>query len=146
VAAGEVFGYLGPNGAGKTTTIRLLLAMIRIGRLVAPTAAKAISNSADIRQVLGRLGAQPGSAAYLGVIYLVGAALTCFAAESQITATRAEEADGHADHLLARPVSRWRWLAGRLAVTAALIIAASLTAGLAGWAGVTGQHTGLGFT
>jgi ABC-2 type transport system permease protein len=65
---------------------------------------------------------------------------------SQITATRAEEADGHADHLLARPVSRWRWLAGRLAVTAALIIAASLTAGLAGWAGVTGQHTGLGFT
>ena len=116
-----------------------------IGGLAAPAAAKAISNSATIRQVIGRLGAQPGSAAYLGIIYLIGAALTCFAAASQITATRGEEAGGYADHLLARPVSRWRWLAGRLAVAAALIIAASLAAGLAGWAGVAGQHTGLGF-
>ena len=116
-----------------------------IGGLVAPAAAKAISNSADIRHVLGRLGAQPGSAAYLGVIYLIGAALTCFAAASQITATQAEEADGHAGQLLARPVSRWRWLAGRLAVAAALIIAASLAAGLAGWAGLAGLHTSLGF-
>ncbi len=115
-----------------------------IGGLVAPAAAKAISNSADIQQVLGRLGAQPGSAAYLGIIYLIGAALTCFAAASQITATRGEEAGGYADHLLARPVSRWRWLAGRLAVAAALVIAASLAAGLAGWAGVAGQHTSLG--
>jgi polyether ionophore transport system permease protein len=95
--------------------------------------------------VLGRLGDQPGSAAYLGVIYLIGAALTCVAAASQITATQAEEADGHAGQLLARPVSRWRWLAGRLAVAAALIIAASLAAGLAGWAGLAGQHTSLGF-
>ena len=115
-----------------------------IGGLVAPAAAKAISNSADIRHVLGRLGAQPGSAAYLGVIYLIGAALTCFAAASQITATQAEEADGHAGQLLARPVSRWRWLAGRLAVAAALIIAASLAAG---WrAGRPRRlHTSLGF-
>ncbi len=117
-----------------------------IGGLVAPSAAKAISNSADIRQVLGRLGAQPGSAAYLGIIYLIGAALTCFAAASQITATRGEEADGHADHLLARPISRWRWLAGRLAIAATLIVIASLAAGLAGWAGLAGQHTALSFT
>jgi len=117
-----------------------------IGGLVAPAAAKAISNSADIRQVLARLGAQPGSAAYLGIIYLIGAALTCFAAASQITATRTEEADGHADHLLARPVSRWRWLAGQIAVAATLIIIASLAAGLAGWAALAGQHTALGFT
>lgn len=117
-----------------------------IGGLVAPAAAKAISNSADIRQVLGRLGAQPGSAAYLGIIYLIGAALTCFAGASQIAATQAEEADGYAGHLLARPVSRWRWLAARLAVAAALIIAASLAAGLSCLAGVAGQHTSLGFT
>jgi ABC-2 type transport system permease protein len=115
-----------------------------IGGLVAPAAAKAISNSADIRQVLARLGAQPGSAAYLGIIYLIGAALTCFAAASQIAATQEEEAAGHVGHLLARPVSRWRWLAGRLAAATALIIAASLAAGLAGWAGLAGQHTSLG--
>lgn len=116
-----------------------------IGGLVAPAAAKAISSSADIRQVIARLGAQPGSAGYLGIIYLIGAALTCFAAASQIAATQAEEAGGHADHLLARPISRRRWLAARLAVAAALIIAASLASGLAGWAGLAGQHAGLGF-
>ena len=103
-----------------------------IGGLVAPSAAKAISDSAAIRQVIARLGAQPGSAAYLGIIYLIGAVLTCFAAASQITTTRSEEADGYADHLLARPVSRRRWLAGRLAIAAALVVIASLAAGLAG--------------
>ena len=117
-----------------------------IGGLVAPSAAKAISDSAAIRQVIARLGAQPGSAAYLGIIYLIGAVLTCFAAASQITTTRSEEADGYADHLLARPVSRWRWLAGRLAIAAALVVIASLAAGLAGWVGLAGQHTGLSFT
>ncbi len=116
-----------------------------VGGLVAPAAAKAISSSADIRHVIGRLGAQPGSAAYLGIIYLIGATLTCFAAASQISATHSEEADGHAGHLLARPVRRRHWLAGRLAVAAALIVTASLAAGLAGWAGLASQHTGLGF-
>jgi len=102
------------------------------GGLVAPAAARAISNSAGIRHVLGRLGAQPGSAAYLGIIYLIGTALTCLAAASQIAAIQTEEADGHAGQLLARPVSRCHWLAGRLAIAATLIIAASLAAGLVG--------------
>lgn len=116
-----------------------------IGGLVAPSAARAISNSHAIQQTFGRLGVQPGSAAYLGIIYLIGAAFTCFAAASQVSATRGEEAGGHTDHLLARPVSRWRWMTGRLGVSAGLIITASIAAGLAGWAGIAGQHTGLGF-
>jgi polyether ionophore transport system permease protein len=98
------------------------------------------------RGAAGPAGGGDRGAEYLGIIYLIGAALTCFAAASQITATRTEEADGHADHLLARPVSRWRWLAGQIAVAATLIIIASLAAGLAGWAALAGQHTALGFT
>ncbi len=116
-----------------------------VGGLVAPSAAKAIGNSHAIQQTFGRLGVQPGSAAYLGIIYLIGAAFTCFSAASQVSATRSEEADGHADHLLARPVSRWRWMTGRLGVSAGLIIIASIAAGLAGWAGIAGQHAGLSF-
>jgi polyether ionophore transport system permease protein len=116
-----------------------------VGGLVAPSAAKAISNSPAILQTIGRLGARPGSAAYLGIIYLAGAALTCFAAAGQIAATRGEEAEGYIDHLLARPVSRWRWMTGRLAVSAGLVIIVSLAAGLAGWAGIADQHTGLSF-
>ena len=116
-----------------------------IGGLVAPSAARAISSSSAIERTIGRLGVQPGSAAYLGIIYLIGSALICFAAAGQVSATRAEEAGGYADHLLAREVSRWRWMTSRLAASTALIIIAGLAAGLSGWAGIAGQHTGLGF-
>jgi ABC-2 type transport system permease protein len=116
-----------------------------IGGLVAPSAARAISSSSAIERTIGRLGVQPGSAAYLGVIYLIGSALICFAAAGQVSATRAEEAGGYADHLLARQVSRWHWMTSRLAASTALIIIAGLAAGLSGWAGIAGQHTGLSF-
>ena len=116
-----------------------------IGGLVAPSAAHAISSSSAIERTIGRLGVQPGSAAYLGIIYLIGSALICFAAAGQVSATRAEEAGGYADHLLARQVSRWHWMTSRLAASTALIIIAGPAAGLSGWAGIAGQHTGLGF-
>ena len=116
-----------------------------IGGLVAPSAAPAISSSSAIERTIGRLGVQPGSAAYLGIIYLIGSALICFAAAGQVSATRAEEAGGYADHLLARQVSRWHWMTSRLAASTALIIIAGLAAGLSGWASIAGQHTGLGF-
>ena len=110
-----------------------------IGGLVAPSAARAISSSPAIERTIGHLGVRPGSAAYLGIIYLIGSALICFAAAGQVSATRAEEAGGYADHLLARQVSRWHWMTSRLAASTALIIIAGLAAGLSGWAGVAGQ-------
>ncbi len=116
-----------------------------IGGLVAPSAARAISSSPAIERTIGHLGIQPGSAAYLGIIYLIGSALICFAAAGQVSATRAEEAGGYADHLLARQVSRWHWMTSRLATSTALIIIAGLAAGLSGWAGIARQHTGLSF-
>ena len=115
-----------------------------VGGLVAPSTATAIGDSTAIEQTFGRLGAT-GSAAYLAIIYLIGAALVSLAAAGQITAMRTEEASGYLDHLLARPLARWRWLAGRLAAAAALIIIASTAAGLAGWLGIATQQTDLGF-
>jgi hypothetical protein len=52
-----------------------------------------------------------GSATYLGIIFLVAAALVCVAAAGQIAATRDEEAGGHVDHLVTRRVGRLHWLA-----------------------------------
>ena len=92
-----------------------------VGGLAAPSAATAIGDSAAIQQTIGRLGAHTGSAAYLGIIYLIGAALVSLAAAGQITAIRTEEADGYLDRLLARPLARWRWLTGRLVAAAGLI-------------------------
>ena len=115
------------------------------GGLVAKSAANAISGSVAIKQVIGRLGGHTGSATYLGIVFLVAAALVCVAAAGQIAATRDEEAEGHIDHLVARRVGRLRWLAGRVLAGVALIIAASLAAGVAGWAGEAADHTGLSF-
>jgi ABC-2 type transport system permease protein len=116
-----------------------------IGGLVAQSASQATGGSAAVERVLSRLGAHRGGAAdYLAIFFLVSAALIAFAAASQLAATREEEASGHADHLLARSVGRGRWLSDRIAVTATLVVAAGVAAGLAAWAGAATQHSNLG--
>jgi ABC-2 type transport system permease protein len=116
-----------------------------IGGLTAKSAAKAMSGSAVVERVVTQLGGHRGSASFLGIIFLIAAALVCLAAAGQSAATRMEEADGLAEHLLTRSVPRWRWLAGRLAASTGLVVAAGLAAGLASWLGSASQHTGIGF-
>ncbi len=112
--------------------------------LVAQSASTAISGSKTIEQAIARLGGYHGGAAsYLGLAFLIAAALVAFAAAAQISATRSEEADGYLDHLLVRPVARDTWLAGRLAFGAVLVVVASFTAGVAAWIGAATQHSNL---
>jgi ABC-2 type transport system permease protein len=93
-----------------------------------------VSSSAE--RVISRLGASGGSAsAYLGFTFLMIAWLLAFTAAGQVTAARAEEAEGRLDQLLARPVSRVSWLAGRLALAVAILVANGLLAGLFAWLG-----------
>ncbi len=114
--------------------------------LVAQSAASAISGSATIEKAINRLGGhRGGAAAYLGFAFVIAATLVAFAAAGQVAAARAEEADGYLDHLLVRPVARGRWLAGRLAVGAAILVIAGVAAGVGGWVGAASQHTGIGF-
>ncbi len=115
-----------------------------MGGVTAKSAAKAMSGSAAVERAVARLGGHAGSAAYLGIIFLITAALLSLAAAGQVAAIRVEEADGRAEHLLVRVVPRWRWLAGRLAVSVGLLLAAGIAAGLAGWLGSASQHTGIG--
>jgi ABC-2 type transport system permease protein len=113
--------------------------------LVAQSAASAVSGSTTIERLMGRLGGrQAGAASYLGLTFLVAASLIAFAAAGQIAAARNEEAGGCLDNLLARPVSRARWLAGRMGVGAGIVTAAGVVAGLGAWAGAASQHTGVG--
>ena len=112
--------------------------------MIAHSAGATLSGS-SVRQVLDRLGASGGGAdAYLGVAFLMIEALIAFAAAGQIGAARAEESEGRLDHLLVQPVSRPRWLAGRLAVALALVVASGVVAGISTWLGTTTQHTGVG--
>ena len=117
-----------------------LALMAAIFGITARSAAQGNVAVEDIERTVGRLGAHPASAtaAWIGYEFLYLAALLAFAAAGQIAAMRSEEADGHLDHLLARPLDRRAWLAGRLGFGAAFIVAAALATGLAAWAGVAG--------
>jgi len=82
----------------------------------------------------------------LGVCFLILAVLVACTAAGQLTAARAEESAGRLEHLLARPVSRGRWLAGRLLVAIVVLLASGVLAGVCGWAGAASQHAGVSFT
>ena len=123
-----------------------LAAAAAIFGITARSAAQGNVAVEDIERTVGRLGAQPVSAtaAWIGYEFLYLGALLTFAAAGQIAAMRSEEADGHLDHLLARPLDRRAWLAGRLGFGAAFVLAAALATGLTAWAGIGSGSGGLG--
>jgi ABC-2 type transport system permease protein len=96
--------------------------------------------------VITKLGGTAGGTAYLGIAFLIITLVIALAAAGQVAATRDEEAEGYLDNLLARPVSRLRWLAGRLAVSMTVIAATGITAGLFTWIGAAPAGAGLGLT
>jgi ABC-2 type transport system permease protein len=113
--------------------------------LIARSAGATISGS-SVGSVLARLGAPgDGARAVLGVCFLVLAVLLACMAAGQVTAARAEESGGQLDHLLARPVSRSRWLSGRLLVAVAALLAGGVAAGIFAWLGAASQHAGVSF-
>ena len=114
--------------------------------LVAKSAGSTISGSA-VKEVFSKLGAPgTGADAVLGVCFLVLAVLVALVAAGQVTAARAEESGGRLDHVLARPVSRPSWLAGRLAVASLVLLVSGVGAGFFAWLGAASQHSGVGLT
>jgi ABC-2 type transport system permease protein len=114
--------------------------------LVAQAAGSGLRGSPGIERAIERLGAtRAGAASYVGFVFLFAAGLVAIAVAGQIAAARNEEASGHLENLLVRPVARWRWLGFRLALGAGLVVAASAVAGLAAWVGASSQDTGIGF-
>ena len=96
----------------------------------------------SLRETFAKFGATgAGVGAYLGVTFLMVSVLLAFAAAGQIGAARAEESDGRLDHLLVRPLSRARWLSGRLCLALVLVVSGGLVAGGCTWLGAS--HTAL---
>jgi len=113
--------------------------------LVAQAAGSALKGSPTLDRIMERLGGTAaGAISYLGFVFVVAAGLVAIAVAGQVAATRNEEASGHLDNLLVRPVSRWRWLSVRLAVGLGLCLLAGLFSGFAAWVGAATQHAGLG--
>ena len=113
---------------------------------IAQSAAKAIAGSNSFEEALGRLGAHGSLVeAYLGLTFLMLALMIALVAAGQITAIRAEEAEGRLENLIVRPFSRTSWFAGRLGLSALLLVAAGILSGVGAWAGAASQHSGVGF-
>ena len=132
-----------PTVAGWAVAIAALALLFGV---VAKSAEQAITSSPSIAHAFTRLGAPgAGATAYLGVTFLMVALLIALIGAGQLDSVRGEETEGRLEHLLVRPVSRVRWLAGRLALIVGILLASGLLAGVFGWLGAASQHAGVRF-
>ncbi len=97
--------------------------------------------SVAIQREIAKLGSgsiltPSGYLAFVFIFFIFVVSLFCC---SQIAATRHEEADQQLETLLALPLSRRRWLAGRLLLAAGAAAVLSVLAGALSWAGATSQ-------
>ncbi len=76
---------------------------------------------------------------YLSFVFIIFIFAVCLFVVSQVGAARQEESEQQLETLLAQPVSRYRWLGGRLLLAAGAAAVLSLIAGLLTWAGANAQ-------
>jgi ABC-2 type transport system permease protein len=136
-------------------TARWLGATVAVATLYgmgARSAGQAFASSASLISYAGALEhsaraatQDAGARLYAGVIFLLPMTLIMACAASSVGRLREEEALGYLDNLVVRPVSRQRWLGGRIGLIMAVIAMAGLLAGAGFWAGAASQHAGLTF-
>lgn len=80
---------------------------------------------------------------YLAFVFIFFVLAVSLFAVSRIGAARQEEAEEQLETLLAQPVSRRRWLGGRLLIATCAALLISLTAGLLVWAGAGSGGTSI---
>jgi ABC-2 type transport system permease protein len=112
------------------------------------TVSKSIS-PADVTKSMQRELAKIGSGSivtpngYLAFVFLFFIVAVSVFVCTQVSAARQEEADQRLETLLALPVTRRRWLGGRLLLAIATAVAISLTAGLFSWVGADSAGAGV---
>jgi ABC-2 type transport system permease protein len=115
--------------------------------LLSKGAAQAFSQSAKAERYITRL--VPNSVrvseitAFMGITFFLIMILAMFYAASAAGRVREDEAQGYIDNFLVRPVSRMRWLWGRILLFFSVVVAAGLLTSLATWAGEASQHGGI---
>lgn len=98
-----------------------------------------------IEQQLGWAGLDT-PAGVVALSFLFGVLLLAVFAAGQVAAIREEEATWRIEHLLARPVSRARWLATRVLSAAVAAAVIALAAGLVAWIATNIVDTPIAFT
>lgn len=116
--------------------------------LLTKSAAQEFDQSSKAAHVLGRLAhqsQQTGATVFLGVIFLLMMTVIMGYAASAIASIRNDEANNYLDNFLVQPVSRIKWLNGRLLLDSSVVILAGLLTLFGTWLGAASQHTGVSF-
>ncbi len=111
--------------------------------LITKSTAQVFSQSKNFEKAISRLAQQSrlsSALAFLGIVFFLEMVLIMAYAASSIAAVRRDEADGYVDNFLVRPVSRIRWLSGRLLLIGGVIVGAGLLTMIALWVGLASEH------
>lgn len=134
----------------RTEGVGLLVWTAAVGALalVIGVVSKSVSSlgiSGQLKRTLDKLGAGSDLTpkAYIGLSFSFFVLAVSLFAVSQLAAARHEEADERVETLLALPLSRRRWLGGRLGLAAAGAAVISICAGLLAWLGALSQGVSL---
>jgi ABC-2 type transport system permease protein len=121
-----------------------LFAVTAFAVLIGTTAESATNDTTgttSVGQAIGRLGGHGSTIAdYLGLTFIILSLLVALVAAGQVTAIRAEEAGGQLENLVARPLNRTAWFAGRLGASTLLVAVAGIVGGIGAWVGAASQH------
>jgi ABC-2 type transport system permease protein len=101
------------------------------------------ARKANLHSTLGTDYTTPGG--YLALTFVFFALIVALFAASHLNGIRDEEGSGRLETLLALPVGRTRWLAGRAGIAAVASIALGILIGALAWAGAASQDAGVGF-
>lgn len=116
--------------------------------LLTKSAAQAFTSTLSAQQAIAKITHVShviGATAFLSIIFFMTMMLVMAFTASAVSAMREDEAQGYLDNLLVRPVSRLRWLGGRLLLIIIVIILAGLITSLGAWAGESSQQAGVAF-
>ncbi len=124
----------------------VLLVSIFYG-LLTKSAAQAFMQTSAVHGVNKLLQTNSSSASilYLGIVFFLLMVLIMSYSASALGRIREEEAQGYLDNYLVRPVSRYKWLSGRILMVFSIIILMGLASSIGTWAGVFSQHSGASF-
>lgn len=101
------------------------------------TMAEFLAEDPNYRKTLEDLGMSAANSAegMVGLMGIVEGLVICLYIAWRIGAARQEESSERVEHLLTRPVPRWRWLGGHVLIAAASATALAVISGAAIWLG-----------
>ncbi len=114
--------------------------------LLAKGAVESLTKSAGVKHSLKRLAvASSGNLTtiFMGIVFLLVMLVAMFYAANAVGRIRSDEARGYLDNFLVRPVSRSRWLIGRVLLIVLVVLTACVSIGVFAWLGQASQHTGI---